>query len=294
VDAVTILRRLWRFRLLLLVVAPIALMTGLFVSFKLPSFQSRQYEVGQATARILVDTPASQVIDVAPAGSDTLGVRATLLSSLMVDGVVKEAIARRAGIPADDLHGTSEAGVAGATPAKNPNPRGYSLDTKVLITSKGDPLPVIELTTTGPDAESANRLATASIDGLVDYLKSKAAADAIPDHERLVVSGLGVPAAALVKRGPAPVMAAFAMLFVFGFGCAAILIVDGLVRELKAPPKPPRANDTPREPEYHDDVFWFQPEPENGNGNGDTGKPRTPPAPTSSTGSPWFGGPSGS
>src|SRR4051794_10310739 len=211
----------------------------MFVSFKLPSMQSRQYEVGVATAHILVDTPASQVIDVAPAGSDTLGVRATLLSNLMVDGVVKEAIAKRAGVPEGQLHGTSEAGVVseGGSDSKA-NPRGYALDTKVLITSKGDPLPIIEVAATAPDAAGADKLARASIDGLVDYLKSKAAADAVPDHERLRVSGLGVPQARLVKRGPLAIFSVFAAIFVFGFACAVILAVDGLVRELKAPPRP--------------------------------------------------------
>ena len=44
------------------------------------------YLVGVATTRVLIDTPSSQVVDVSPKGSDTLGVRANLIASLMVDG----------------------------------------------------------------------------------------------------------------------------------------------------------------------------------------------------------------
>src|SRR4051795_13317546 len=109
VDSVTILRELWRVRLLVAGVALFAVLAGFVVLFKVPSFQSRRSEVGVATARILVDTPNSQVVEVAPKGSDTLGVRANLLASLMVDGVVKEAIARRAGLPPKRLIGITEA-----------------------------------------------------------------------------------------------------------------------------------------------------------------------------------------
>ena len=60
--------------------------------------ESRKYEVSIATARILVDTPDSQVVDVAPRGSDTLGVRANLFANLMIAGKVKAIIARKAGL----------------------------------------------------------------------------------------------------------------------------------------------------------------------------------------------------
>ena len=60
--------------------------------------EPRQYTVGVATARVLVDTPQSQVIKVDPKGSDTLGLRASVLANLMVEGEARAAIARRAGL----------------------------------------------------------------------------------------------------------------------------------------------------------------------------------------------------
>ena len=99
-DTVTILRDLWRLRRAVVIVALLALITGTAVLYKIsfpPELEGRRYEVGVATARILVDTPSSQVVEVAPKGSDSLGVRANLLASLMVDGVVKSAIAQSRG-----------------------------------------------------------------------------------------------------------------------------------------------------------------------------------------------------
>src|SRR5690242_4036312 len=167
-DTVTILRRLWRFRLLVAASAMLAVIAGVLVVARYSAplkLESRKYEVGVATARILVDTPASQVVDVAPKGSDSLGVRATLLSNLMVDGVVKSVIAKRAGIPEAKLYGIADS-ADGASPGDKPDPRGYSLATTVLVTTKGDSLPIIQLTATGPDARGAEKLANASIDGL--------------------------------------------------------------------------------------------------------------------------------
>ena len=63
--------------------------------------ERRSYTVGVANASVLIDTPKSQVVEVAPKGSDTLGPRANVLANLMVDGEIKNAIAARAGLRAE-------------------------------------------------------------------------------------------------------------------------------------------------------------------------------------------------
>src|ERR1700754_3007856 len=68
-DTVKILRDLWRLRPVVAGVLVFAMLAGAAVVFKLPSLESRKYEVGVATARLLVDTPNSQVVEVAPKGS---------------------------------------------------------------------------------------------------------------------------------------------------------------------------------------------------------------------------------
>src|ERR1700745_1704715 len=97
-DTVTILRELWHRRRYVVGVCVVAVLAGMVVEFKVPSFEGRGYEVVVATAHILVDPPSSQVVTVAPKGSDTTGTRADLLASLMTDGVVQSTIAERAGL----------------------------------------------------------------------------------------------------------------------------------------------------------------------------------------------------
>ncbi|HWK28781.1 MAG TPA: hypothetical protein VNS09_19630, partial [Solirubrobacter sp.] len=174
-DTVTILRQLWRFRFLVIVVALVSVFAGLAVTFKLPSTESRKYEVGVATARLLLDTPASQVVDVAPKGSDVLGARATLLANLMVDGEIKTAIARQAGVSPAKLAGLNDSAQVAATAPLDP--RGFQIGTKVLTATGGDSLPIIEVDAQAPTAAGAEKLANAAITGLRSYLDAKAVAE---------------------------------------------------------------------------------------------------------------------
>jgi hypothetical protein len=222
-DTVTILRELWRLRLAVFGVGLVALLAGTAVVYKIPSFESRQHEVGLATMRILVDTPSSQIIEVAPKGSDSLGVRANLLASLMVDGDVKQVIAKRAGLPPEKLVGITEAAAEPAPASDPPGPDSYVLTTRVLTNAGGDQLPLIEMEAQAPDRVAAARLGAAAVAGLGDYLDSTAALQEVKDANRLKVSGMGAPQARTALRGPSKMIAIVVTLFLFALGCAGVL-----------------------------------------------------------------------
>ena len=229
-ELVTILRELWRLRAAVVVVALLAVLVGLAVAVRLPSFESRSYEVGTATASVLVDTPNSAVVEVAPRGSDLLGVRANLIASLMTDGAVKDSIAQAAGIPPARLRGISESAAEPAADAKVPRDQDYVLSTRVLAASNGDRLPIIEVEAKAPDAARAAALAAASVSGLRDYLDSKAAAEQVTDARRLRVSGLGAPQARTVVEGDRRLVAIVGALLVFLAGCAGLVAAAALIR----------------------------------------------------------------
>jgi flagellar basal body-associated protein FliL len=227
-DTVTILRELWRLRRFVIGVCLLALLAGTAVVYS-------KYEVGVATAQILVDTPNSQVVEVAPKGYDTTGVRANLLASLMVDGVVKSAIAARAGLQPNQLVGVDNAAVdPGPVSAAPVGPHAFVLTTQVPTDSVGDELPIIELDAQAPNSAEAARLANAAIAGLSDYLDSKAALQRVPDAARLQVTGLGVPQATTAAHGASIAVAIAVAIVVFLLGCAGILGVLALVRGWRA------------------------------------------------------------
>jgi hypothetical protein len=235
-QAVMVLRRLWRLRVAVVVVGLLSVSVGIVAAYRVsfpPALETRKYELGIATARLLVDTPDSQVVEVSPKGSDTLGVRASLLASLMVEGVIKNVIAQRAGLRPAQLEGISESS-SETTPVTDPeNPRGYELTTRVLSTSDGA-LPIIEVQGQAPDGARAARLADAAVTGLRDYLDSKAVVEGVASGNRLQVTGLGRAQARDVVRGPRLAMAIAAAVFLFAAGCTILLLLSSLAHDWNA------------------------------------------------------------
>jgi hypothetical protein len=233
-EAVTILRELWRRRATVGLVALAAILFGLVLTFRLElPPQSRQYEVGIATARVLVDTPQSQVIKVDPKGSETLGLRANVLANLMVEGEAKAAIARRAGLEPRRLLAIAESALEPQTVSKKAlrNPKINLLTTRVVTNLDGEQLPIIEIEAQAPTAARAKTLANATVTGLSDYLEAKVAAgEEVDARRRLRVSGLGSAQTTVSTRGPSPAVGVGVAIFVFLGGCAAILLASALVR----------------------------------------------------------------
>ena len=241
-DTVTILRRLWRFRLFVALIALVAIFVGVFISYEIPSMKSRKYTVAVGSARILVDTPASQVVDLSPEGSDSVGARAALLANLMVDGEIKDAIARDAGLRPNQLIGINQdAGLPAEEDAGTP-PRGaFVLSPEVTMISNNEWLPIIQVNTQAPNLDEAEKLANAAVHGLTRYLDSKAATEAIPNAKRLKVSGLGAATARAQTRGPSMALSLGVSIVLLLMGCALLIGISELVRALRAGPQAPEA-----------------------------------------------------
>jgi len=223
-----LLRDLRRQRILLIAVAVLALLAALAATYRVSSgkVESRRHHVGVATARMLIDTPSSQVIEVSPKGSDTLGMRANLIASLMVDGDFKQAIAERAGLPADELVGISQTGDADSQ-SETPQPKDGDnvLTTRVVPDLDGNQLPIIQIETQARDGASAAKLADAAIASLREYVDTQGNAEGVPSARRLRVSGLGPAQASEVNRGPSLWLAFGVAIFVLVAGCGLVLVV---------------------------------------------------------------------
>jgi hypothetical protein len=227
VASVNILRTLWRLRAFVALVAVLALLAGWALAYRFSfPLERRSYSVGIANANVLIDTPKSQVVDVEPRGSDTLGSRANVIANLMVDGQIKDAIAHRAGIPGKRL-------VAFVDSPDTPGPpltaKSLSYKTSAALTSDMSQLPIVKVETQAPTVAEAIHLANAAVAGLGDYLNSTAAAETISDTRRLRVNPLGTAQGQEAARGPGRMMAVGVMVFVFFAGCAAILTVAAIV-----------------------------------------------------------------
>ena len=239
-ESIIILRELWRLRLLVILGALLAVMCAVLVSYRvsLPSLklESRQYHVGIASARMLIDTPASQVVDLNPKGADTLNSRASLLANLMVSTPVKSIIARDAGVPADRLIAIAPTAPGSGGPtvpttlSQKASEASKTPGAYLLTLQSDETLPIVSIDAQAPTAAAAARLANAATTGLRDYLRSVAGAQNLPATRQIVVSGLGGAQAADQVRGPRKLFAIAAFVFVFGFACFAIIMISGIAR----------------------------------------------------------------
>ena len=236
-EAITILRELWRLRYLVFLGAilalAIALMTAYRISLAPPKLESRQYHVGAASARVLIDTPDSQVVDLNPKGADVLSARATLLANLMASTPVKAVIARDAGVPANQLVAVAPSSTGPTAPtalSKATSEHASVAQTYILTVQADETLPIIAVTAQAPNAEQAARLANAASTGLRDYLHSVAGAQNVPAGRQVVISSLGAAQSADVVKGPSRLLALVAFVLIFGLACFGVIMISGLAR----------------------------------------------------------------
>lgn len=237
-DFVIILRDLWRRRLLVVAVAVVALLIGGLTTYRLglPP-ESRQYQVGIASVRALVDTPSSQVVDLGmreDTNASVLPARAVLLANLLTTTPLKDQIAERAGVPGDQLIANADTPTDGV-PVTAPLATGTTLspdapEAKVITLKTDVSLPLLTVNSQAPDAEMAARLADSTLAVLDEYLDSVSADEAVPASRRLLVKPLGSARSATEQRGPSRIFAVAVVIVVFGLGCTLIVVGLALAR----------------------------------------------------------------
>ena len=241
-ETVKKLRDLWRHRRYVAGVCVVALLAGMLVTY-----QSKSYDVGTATAQVLVDTPRSQVVGASSAITSqggvmlgTLATQANLLADLMVEGPIKADIAQRAGVKPNQLTGVSAAVTVpvGSGSASGPSsvsvpagPNVFALSTQILTDSGGQTtLPIIEINAYAPSPAQASRLANAAVAGLQAFVSSEAANERIPDADRLSIMSLGVSQATTQTDGSSPIIGFVVALVVLLLGCVSILWIQAVIR----------------------------------------------------------------
>ena len=238
-DVVFILRELWRRRVLVALVAVVAVLLGGLVAYSpgLPP-ETRQDQVGVATARALVDTQSSQVVDLGASepGTDpvSLPARAALLANLLTTSPLREQIAERAGVDPERLVTVADT-PTDAPQRKTPVTTGADVepgdpDGNTITFHTDDELAIITANVQAPTAEGAAALAASSIAVLERHLAAVGDDTGVPSSRRLVVDQLGAPGAATETVGPSRVIAFGVTLILFGMGCGIIVLVSALAR----------------------------------------------------------------
>jgi hypothetical protein len=232
-----ILNELGRRRFVVAVALLLSIGVGMSVAYRVspglpPQFHARQYSVGVASARVLINTPSSIVADLNPNGGGSLATHAQLLGNLLASEQVRTAIAGSARVPLSDLvveplsvGGVVQTPLAVSTPA----PTGAS-----TLSVNADPLlPLITINAQAPNPATAAALANGAVIALQSYIQTVAASEKIPPSHRTVVTSLGTAQARSTTRGPSHLYGVIATIFLFGLCCYLIIVISGARSRLR-------------------------------------------------------------
>jgi hypothetical protein len=242
-EILPILRLIWRRRFL--VAAGVAGAVAVLVALGGTTPATTTGAV--AWTRLTLDTPRSQVVAAAPPGGATLAWRASLLSHLLASETLKQELARRLGVPSDQV---AVADPALALPTKPTDTAvGASKAAAAIVAPyvvtiliPNNSLPIISLEAAGPDRSSAARLAGAA----VAVLQSQASPAG--RFGSLIMTGLGVGGLTrqgfvveqiapvrvqLVSSSSLPIKPIGASLFIFVLWCAGVLLLPRLKRAIR-------------------------------------------------------------
>jgi hypothetical protein len=237
-KSILILQELWRRRIIVGIALMLSILVGATIAYQVtpglpPHFKSRQFEVGVASARVLVDTPHSIVADLNPSGAASLALHAQLLADLTASEPVRTAIAHSVGIPLQSLAVVPPA-VAGAPPVPTPVATAVTppSGTSTLTMGVDSTLPLVSLSVQAPNQDQAAKLASGAVTALRSYLGTIAAAQKIPLYRQPRITSLGVQSAT-ATRGPSRMFGAAATLVLFSLFCYLVLVVGGAREQLR-------------------------------------------------------------
>jgi hypothetical protein len=252
-EFVSILRQLSRRKLLVFLVLLAAVGVAIASAYKIPSMQKRGLALGAASSQILVDSPASTLVEGAEAGQlTTLSTRARVYAQFLSSLQARDAISKASGIPARAIatHGPFSTDVPRNTYQPQPSEarandvlkegQGYR-----LVFDAQDGVPIITVSAQAPTAQGAIALARASFVTLKHYVdelqreadavpvkplpKGVTAAPIVPDNG-VTVRELGAPEGGTIGAGNGKILMFFAFFGVMAVGCAAIAILPGMAR----------------------------------------------------------------
>jgi hypothetical protein len=231
------LRKLWGLRggvaLCLTLAALAAVWSVQRISLLPPSLTARSLEMATASTHVVVDTPSSAVIDLRRDTYSFEGLRnrAVLLGNVIAGTTVRQSIARRTHVPADALRiqaprtpeqlaAPPESGNARHTGDILKSTDQYRLD---IVASAS--VPMLDIYSQAPTAESASLLANAAVDELRAYLARLAAAQRTPEPDQVRLLQLGRAHGEVINKGVRWEVAALTFVLTFALACATVLFV---------------------------------------------------------------------
>jgi hypothetical protein len=252
-ELVSILRDLWRRKLAVAAVFVLALVVSIASAYRIPSMQKRSVQLGAASSQILIDSPASTLVQGADSGQiTTLSTRALVYAQYLSSLEARDDIARASGIPARAISLSGPFSNDNARVTYNPqaspdraNDIAKEGDVYRLLFTAQEGVPIISVTSQAPTSDAAVKLARAAFITLERYVKTlQVQADSVPvkplpkgvtaaavtPDPGVKVRLLGAPVGGTLGGGNGKILMVVAFIGVMALGCAVITVLPGMAR----------------------------------------------------------------
>jgi hypothetical protein len=231
------LRKLWGLRggvaLCLALSSLVALWSVQSISISPLRLTPRKLELATASTHVVVDTPTSAVLDLRrdTYSFEALRNRAVLLGNVIAGTTVRQGIARHAHVSANTLRIQAPLTLeqAAAPPESGNEPRTSDIvrsnDQYRLNIQANLSVPMLDIYSQAPTAESAAVLANAAVDELRAYLVRLAAIQNTPPQDQIRLLQLGRAQGTVINKGVSWEVFVLAFLLTFAFTCASFLFI---------------------------------------------------------------------
>jgi hypothetical protein len=240
---VEVIRQLWHRKLLVALVAVLAVAAAIFSAYRVSpaGLEKRALTVAAASSQILVDSPDSTLVAGAELGTfEALSTRAKIYGQYLASLSARQEIAERAGVPASSIStsGPFSSATGQTAYASQPSEEraGELLQEGAanrLVFTAQEGVPILTVDAQAATAERAIALAGASFETLKQYVHSLEA-DGRPVRQGVTVRELGAPEGGTLGGANNVMLMLLAFLVVFGLGCTAILMVPTFARRWRA------------------------------------------------------------
>lgn len=213
----------------------VAVVAAVFSVYKVglvpPRLQPRALEIGAASTTVLVDEPRSEIVNLSATANDlaSLQARADLLGNLMATDPVKTYIARLAGIAPEQIQ--ADAPITANVPQTLIEPGSGASATDIIASAdhyklqiQADPvIPILHIYTQAPTAAGAIRLASASVEGLQQYLAQLSSTQRVDPRTQVRLVQLGTPHGGIVNSGATIEIGLLTFITAFAIACCVMV-----------------------------------------------------------------------
>ncbi|MCA1569570.1 MAG: hypothetical protein LC798_04460 [Chloroflexi bacterium] len=217
-ELLPIARIAWQRRWALALGLPLAILVFLALARGAPG------QAGVATARLVVDTPVSQLVNAADLEVHNLAWRSEILTNLMTTRASRETVARAAGVDPDELEVINPWLNEPVLPMTLPRRATQGIAPKapnVLLVAATPSLPLVTLDASAPTRDGAERLLRAGAQQMTEL----AAAPAGLRKAQPIVVARGEIESREIITGGGRMSAVLAALMMYVTWCAASLLL---------------------------------------------------------------------